>query len=140
MHMQRVAHIDKGRCEIGDNVLSGVSLPAAVVFEPALRHNLAWMQRFATGHGPRATGHEARLAPHGKTTMTPALFRRQLETGAWGITLATAPQCRAAFSHGVERLLMANQLIGEANMAIIAALDVRQVASCLPGRSTVECD
>lgn len=106
---------DKGTMEAGPELLVGVSLPAAVIHEAPLAHNLAWMQRFADDHG-------ARLAPHGKTTMTPALFRRQLAAGAWGITLATAPQCRAAFAHGVTRLLMANQLVGEANMAIVATL------------------
>ncbi|MCH4810088.1 amino acid deaminase [Vreelandella neptunia] len=107
--------VEKGSVELGPNVLSGVSLPAAVVYEDPLIHNVEWMQRFAEAHG-------ARLAPHGKTTMTPALFHRQLQAGAWGITLATAPQCRAAFAHGVTRLLMANQLVGKANMAIIATL------------------
>ncbi|MCE8032709.1 amino acid deaminase [Billgrantia tianxiuensis] len=107
--------IDKGTVELRPDLLSGVSLPAAVIHEAPLAHNLAWMQRFAEAHG-------ARLAPHGKTTMTPALFRRQLEAGAWGITLATAPQCRAAFAHGVRRLLMANQLVGQANMAMVAEL------------------
>ena len=106
---------DKGCVETGPELLSGVSLPAAAIFEAPLEHNIAWMQRFAEAHG-------ARLAPHGKTTMAPALFRRQLEAGAWGITLATAPQCRAAFAHGVRRLLMANQLVGEANMGIVAEL------------------
>lgn len=107
--------IDKGGVELGSNLLSGVSLPAAVVHEGPLEHNVEWMQRFAEAHG-------AHLAPHGKTTMTPALFHRQLQAGAWGITLATAPQCRAAFANGVSRLLMANQLVGQANMAIIASL------------------
>ncbi|MGM0855921.1 MAG: amino acid deaminase [Pseudomonadota bacterium] len=107
--------VDKGGVEIGSNLLSGVSLPAAVVHEAPLAHNLVWMQRFAEAHG-------VRLAPHGKTTMTPALFHRQLQVGAWGITLATAPQCRAAFANGITRLLMANQLVGQANMAIVAGL------------------
>lgn len=106
---------NKGAPETGCSLLGGVSLPAAAIFEAPLSHNLAWMQRFAEAHG-------AQLAPHGKTTMTPALFRRQLEAGAWGITLATAPQCRAAYMHGVRRLLLANQLVGEANMAIVAGL------------------
>jgi D-serine dehydratase len=106
---------NKGTPETGGSLLTGVSLPAAAIFEAPLAHNLAWMQRFASSHG-------AYLAPHGKTTMTPALFQRQLKAGAWGITLATAPQCRAAFAAGVQRLLMANQLIGEANMAIVAGL------------------
>lgn len=108
-------HCDKGLVETGPTLLTGVSLPAAVIHEAPLAHNLAWMQRFAEAHG-------ARLAPHGKTSMSPALFRRQLDAGAWGITLATAPQCRAAFTHGVTRLLMANQLVGEANMAMVAGL------------------
>lgn len=112
---QEALTIDKGGVEISSNLLAGVSLPAAVVHETPLTHNLAWMQRFAESHG-------AQLAPHGKTTMTPALFHRQLQAGAWGITLATAAQCRAAFSNGITRLLMANQLVGQANMAIIASL------------------
>src|SRR3954465_5579950 len=29
------------------------------------------------------------IAPHGKTTMAPELWRRLLNAGAWGITLAT---------------------------------------------------
>ena len=106
---------EKGQPIAGGSLLEGVSLPAAVIFEPALAHNIAWMQRFADDHG-------AKLAPHGKTTMTPALFRRQLDVGAWGITLATAVQCAVAFEHGVPRLLMANQLVGAPNMAIVADL------------------
>lgn len=108
-------HCGKGLIETSPSLLTGVSLPAAVIHEAPLAHNLTWMQRFAEAHG-------ARLAPHGKTTMSPTLFRRQLDAGAWGITLATAPQCRAAFAHGVTRLLMANQLVGEANMAMVAGL------------------
>ncbi|MGH8215285.1 MAG: amino acid deaminase [Rhodanobacteraceae bacterium] len=107
--------LGKGSPIDGQSLLEGVSLPAAVVFDRALANNIAWMQRFADKYG-------AKLAPHGKTTMTPALFRRQLDAGAWGITLATAVQCAAAFEHGATRLLMANQLIGTPNMAIVADL------------------
>ncbi|MDR5903832.1 amino acid deaminase [Franzmannia qiaohouensis] len=113
--MARAWCCDKGTPEGGGALLADVSLPAAVIHEAPLAHNLAWMQRFADAHG-------ARLAPHGKTSMAPALFKRQIEAGAWGITLATAAQCRAAFAHGTARLLMANQLVGEANMAIVADL------------------
>jgi D-serine deaminase-like pyridoxal phosphate-dependent protein len=108
-------HPEKGAALHGRSLLTDVSLPAAVVFEGALTHNIAWMQRFADDLG-------AQLAPHGKTTMTPALFRRQLDAGAWGITLATEIQCDAAFEHGAKRLFMANQLVGTPNMAIVAGL------------------
>ena len=63
-----------------------------------------------------------KLAPHGKTTMTPALFDMQLRSGAWGITVATAQQTLVAHAHGVRRVLMANQLVGKQNMAIVARL------------------
>jgi D-serine dehydratase len=92
-----------------------LSLPTAVLYEERLEHNLRWMQRFAAAYG-------AKLAPHGKTTMTPQLFLRQLNAGAWAITLATATQTRVAYEHGVRRVLMANQLIGKQNMAMISEL------------------
>lgn len=114
---------EKGSPVIGQSLLGDVSLPAAAIFDSQLAGNIAWMQRYADDHG-------ARLAPHGKTTMTPALFRRQLDAGAWGITLATAVQCAAAFEHGVTRLLMANQLVGAPNMAIVADLVERGADYC----------
>lgn len=110
-----MATVEKASLQGGRCLLTDVSLPAATVDEAALLHNIRWMQRYAEAHG-------CLLAPHGKTTMTPAIFRRQLAAGAWGITLATATQCAAAFEHGATRLLMANQLVGRANMAIVAGL------------------
>jgi D-serine dehydratase len=92
-----------------------VSLPAAVLYADRVEHNLKWMQAFVAEYG-------VKLAPHGKTTMAPQLFRRQLETGAWGITLATAHQVRAAYHGGVSRILLANQLVGRRNMMMIAEL------------------
>lgn len=105
---------DAGRLEW--NLLAeDVSLPAAVLYADRIEHNLKWMQAFVAEYG-------VKLAPHGKTTMAPQLFRRQLDTGAWGITLATAHQTRAAYHGGVRRVLLANQLVGRHNMAMIAEL------------------
>ena len=92
-----------------------LSLPTAVLYEDKLAHNLAWMQQFIRAYG-------VNLAPHGKTTMAPALFKRQLQTGAWGITLATAHQSRVAYEHGIRRVLMANQLVGKQNIEIVSQL------------------
>ncbi|RZT31294.1 amino acid deaminase [Cupriavidus agavae] len=92
-----------------------LSLPAAVLYEERLTHNLSWMRNFMGAYG-------VQLAPHGKTTMAPKLFQRQLAEGAWGITLATAQQTAAAAAHGVQRVLMANQLVGRRNMEIVADL------------------
>lgn len=92
-----------------------LSLPTAVLYDERIAHNLQWMQDFIAAYG-------VKIAPHGKTTMAPKLFVRQLEAGAWGITLATAHQTRVAYSFGVRRIIMANQLMGRQNMATIANL------------------
>jgi len=92
-----------------------LSLPSAVIYEEKLLHNLNWMKQFIAAYG-------VKLSPHGKTTMAPQLFDMQLQAGAWGITLATAHQTQVAYAHGVRRVLMANQLVGKRNMAIIAGL------------------
>ncbi|WP_175977082.1 amino acid deaminase [Burkholderia sp. BCC1047] len=105
---------DAGRLEW--NLLAeDVSLPAAVLYEDRVEHNLNWMQAFVQQYG-------VKFAPHGKTTMAPQLFRRQLDAGAWGITLATAHQTQAAYHGGVRRVLLANQLVGRQNMTIISGL------------------
>ena len=101
---------------LGWNVLGGqVSYPVAVLKESALRHNLAWMKAFCEKYG-------VLLAPHGKTTMSPQLFGAQLANGAWGITLATMTQVLVAQQFGVRRVLLANQLVGPADIAMMTAL------------------
>ena len=88
----------------GWNVLRGdLPLPLAVIRGDALAGNLRWMQEFAAGHG-------VGLAPHGKTTMSPQLFRRQLEGGAWGLTFASVVQLRAGVAAGAQRCIVANQV------------------------------
>ncbi len=101
---------------LGWNLLNeDLSLPAAVLYEDKLLHNLAWMKQFVDSYG-------VRLAPHGKTTMAPRLFEMQLQAGAWGITLATVAQVHVAYAHGVRRVLMANELVGKENMATVGRL------------------
>lgn len=95
---------DAGR--FGWNVLAeDMTFPLAVLKDSAIRHNSAWMRRFLD-----ATG--VVLAPHGKTTMSPQLFHRQLGDGAWAITLATIQQVQVARRFGIGRIVLANQLIG----------------------------
>ena len=50
-----------------------VSLPVAVLYEARVRHNLQWMQRFMEAY-------QVKLAPHGKTTMSPALLSARSTT------------------------------------------------------------
>jgi D-serine dehydratase len=96
------------------NLLSGqVRLPALVLKEPALENNLAVMAAYASRHG-------FVLAPHGKTTMAPELFRRQLAAGAWGITVANIAQAEVAFGAGAQRVLVANEVVSRPDAFAIA--------------------
>lgn len=92
-----------------------VCLPAALVKKTALENNIAWMQRYADTRG-------VSLAPHGKTTMTPWIFQAQQRAGAWGIGVGSAWQASAAMASGIERVLMVNQLVGQANMQVVSQL------------------
>jgi D-serine dehydratase len=92
-----------------------LTLPLAVLDPQKLTNNIRWMQQFADLAG-------VQLAPHGKTGMIPALFLQQIAAGAWGMTLATVPQALVAAAHGVKRILLANQLIGRAEMQQVAQM------------------
>ena len=87
-------------------------MPAAVLREDALAHNIATMQAFADANG-------ARLCPHGKTSMSPELFSRQLAAGAWGMTAATAHHVRVYRRLGIGRVFLANQLAGLADLELV---------------------
>jgi D-serine dehydratase len=63
----------------------------------------------------------AKLAPHGKTTMSPQLFARQMADGAWGLTVATAHQMRVAVDAGVRRIVLANEVVGPQEIAAVLA-------------------
>lgn len=81
--------------------------PLMVLQEPALRHNVTTMSKFCRDYG-------VSIAPHGKTTMSPELTHLQLEAGAWAITAATISQTRIFRQFGVNRILLANQLVDPA--------------------------
>ena len=78
-----------------------------------MRCNEVWMQEFTRRAG-------VKLCPHGKTTMSPELFARQLAAGAWGITAATPHQLRVMRAMGIPRILYANQLVGSAALRYVA--------------------
>jgi D-serine dehydratase len=79
-------------------------LPCAVLKASALQYNLAWMQQLVAQAG-------VELAPHGKTTLSPELFRAQLAAGAWGITVANVGQLALAAESGATRAVIANQVL-----------------------------
>ncbi|MGV9938086.1 amino acid deaminase [Streptomyces sp. NPDC003401] len=92
----------------------GFTTPVLALSAERLEHNLRLMEAYAARHG-------LAFAPHGKTSMAPRLFRRQIEHGAWGITLAVPHQVRVARAYGVRRVFLANELVDPAALRAVAA-------------------
>ena len=79
-------------------------LPAVVLHEPIVQHNLERFHRWCAEAG-------VEIAPHGKTTMSPHLWSAQLDRGVWGLSAATVAQARVMRDCGVSRVLIANEVI-----------------------------
>ncbi|QEU79045.1 alanine racemase [Streptomyces subrutilus] len=92
----------------------GFTTPVLTLDAGALEHNLAALGAYAARHG-------LAFAPHGKTCMSPQLFRRQLEHGAWGITAAVPHQARVYRAFGIGRIFLANELVDPAALRWVAA-------------------
>ncbi|MBP5891295.1 amino acid deaminase [Streptomyces scabiei] len=91
----------------------GFTTPVLALSAERLEHNLALMETYSVRHG-------LAFAPHGKTSMAPRLFWRQIERGAWGITLAVPHQVRVAREFGFERVFLANEVVDPAALRWIA--------------------
>jgi D-serine deaminase-like pyridoxal phosphate-dependent protein len=91
-----------------------LSSPRPVLRSDAVRHNVETMAAYCRHHG-------VSLLPHAKTTMAPQLVAQQLDTGAAGITVATVAQARLFRTFGVDRILIANQVVDLASLAWLAA-------------------
>src|SRR5579875_657787 len=89
-------------------------LPVVVLRESALLHNARVMADYCRGSG-------VSLAPHAKTHMSPELAALQVDSGAWGLTVANAAQARVFHAFGFRRLLIANQVVDEQALRWMAA-------------------
>ena len=89
--------------------------PVAVIHDGDLDHNISAMAAWCAQQS-------VQLAPHGKTTMAPQIFRRQLDAGAWGLTVASAAQARVAVAAGARRVLLANEVVDPVSVAVLTGL------------------
>ncbi|QSB22914.1 type III PLP-dependent enzyme domain-containing protein [Curtobacterium sp. 24E2] len=96
------------------HVLDHAHLPVMTVRESALANNTAVMQAYVDRHG-------LLFAPHMKTHMAPDLAARQIDAGAWGVTVASVQQAMVAWEHGVHRILVANEVLDPAGLAWLAS-------------------
>jgi D-serine deaminase-like pyridoxal phosphate-dependent protein len=94
------------------------------LLDDAVEHNLQVMASLAQREG-------FHLAPHVKTTMCPELIRRQLEAGAWGVTVANATQARVAADAGAGRILIANEVLSQPDAEWLASVSDSLELFCL---------
>ncbi|MDT9688493.1 alanine racemase [Streptomyces sp. P9(2023)] len=92
----------------------GFTTPVLALSAESVEHNLRLLETYAERHG-------LAFAPHGKTSMAPQLFDRQLEHGAWGITAAVPHQARVYRAHGIARIFLANELVDATALRWLAA-------------------
>ncbi|NMO03892.1 amino acid deaminase [Gordonia sp. TBRC 11910] len=93
--------------------LADLGTPLLVLDEEIVAANLAEFARWTAAHG-------FDLEPHGKTTMAPILWQRQLDAGATAITVANYPQLRVAVAAGVPHVHVANVVADPAALAWLA--------------------
>ena len=100
---------------LGVDALTGLATPVLVLLESALSFNVERMARYCTEHG-------VELAPHVKTTMSPEIARRQLDAGAWGVTVANPAQAAALTDVGARRVVVANEVVDRAGIDLLSAI------------------
>jgi D-serine dehydratase len=120
--------------EVGWSVFdTDVLMPTAVLLRSALRSNSLSFSEYCSSH-------HVSFAPHGKTTMSPQLFRMQLDDGAWAITAANAFQAKTMVEHGVPRVFIANEVIASGDVAWLADATRRghELYCCVDSLDAVE--
>lgn len=94
--------------------LSEFWTPIVTLDDDAMQNNVAVMAEWSAARG-------LRLMPHGKTTMAPRLWQRQLDAGSLGITLATMGQVRTARAFGLDSIMLANAVVDDRGLRYLAA-------------------
>ena len=95
--------------------LDQLNTPALIVDLDAMEANLRHMAEFFAGR-------PCKLRPHFKNHKSPKLAWKQMRAGAIGITCATVREAEILVEHGIESVLIANEIAGSVNAERLAAL------------------
>jgi D-serine deaminase-like pyridoxal phosphate-dependent protein len=98
--------------------------PALVLDIDAANRNISSMAQWLSGRGTR-------LRPHVKVHKVPQLAALQVRAGAVGVATATVWEARAMAEGGIEDVMIANEVFGEARIAVLAELAGRARLSVL---------
>lgn len=97
---------------------SELDTPALIVDLDVMERNLSRMAAYCREHG-------LRLRPHTKTHKIPELARKQIESGATGITVAKLDEAEVMIDAGLNDLLIAYPIVGPTKTHRLADLAQR---------------
>lgn len=86
-----------------------LTTPALLLDLDLFERNLQRMADFTQGHG-------VNLRPHAKTHKCPDIARRQIDSGAIGISVATVREAEVMADAGIRGLLITSEIIGQAKV------------------------
>lgn len=95
--------------------ISEIDTPAILIDLDAMERNLERVAAYSRAHG-------LRLRPHTKTHKIPALGRRQIESGAVGLTVAKVSEAAVMLESEPEDLLIAYPIVGARKLERLADL------------------
>lgn len=90
--------------------------PIMVLRDSAIEHNIRRMASYCKSL-------DFELAPHVKTPMAPKIAKRQIEAGAWGLTIANFNQAAIMLASGFTRLIIGNEVMEPTSIAEIAKIN-----------------
>lgn len=99
-------------------LVSELETPAVVVDLDVMEQNLTRMAEYCRRQG-------IKLRPHTKSHKIPELAKRQMESGAVGITVAKIGEAEVMLDSGITDILIAYPLVGRAKTTRLAALAER---------------
>jgi D-serine deaminase-like pyridoxal phosphate-dependent protein len=99
-------------------LVSELDTPALIVDLDVMERNLAAMAGYCRQHN-------LHLRPHTKTHKIPELARKQIESGASGITVAKISEAEVMIDAGLTDLLIAYPIVGPAKTKRLAAIAER---------------
>lgn len=99
-------------------LVTELDTPALIVDLDVMEENLTRMAEYCRYHN-------LCLRPHTKTHKIPELARKQIESGASGITVAKLSEAEVMIAAGLEDLLIAYPIVGPTKTARLAALAER---------------
>lgn len=102
-----------------------VGMHVSEVDTPALLLDLDAFERNLDRLDATLAGRNMRLRPHAKSHKTPQLALRQIARGAVGVCCQKVSEAEAMVAGGVQNVLVANEVVGQAKLARLAALAKR---------------